>query len=82
MNIDLNHKNNIRVSSASDFLSLIKNKDNLLFKEICGEIQRNHLMNHYSHKVLRQGVRKMWEVQKVAKCKQRNIAKSAQMCQR
>ena len=47
--IKYNNKNYFQILNVSNFLNLIKNKDNLLFKDICGEIQRNIDVNHLNN---------------------------------
>jgi hypothetical protein len=47
--IKYNNKNYFQILNVSNFLNLIKNKNNLLFKDICGEIQRNIDVNHLNN---------------------------------
>ena len=44
--INYNHKNYFNILNANKFLDFIKNKDNLIFRDICGDIQRNIDINH------------------------------------
>jgi hypothetical protein len=47
--IKYNPKNYFQILNAPNFLNLIKNKDNLIFKNICGEIQRNIDVTHLNN---------------------------------